>query len=84
MLNLSAILGMSNTYQQLVTSLNMKEIRWALIKYGDCRVGTNSPSTINRKEKGKLQTWSAWLMLVATSVVDCIALLKLHTKSLTE
>ena len=66
----TTILGMSNTYQQLVTSLNMEEIRWALLRSGDCRVGTNSPLTINRKEKGKVQTWFAWLLLIATSVVD--------------
>lgn len=37
------ILGCSNTYQQLVTSLKVDEIRWVLSKRGDSKVGTNSP-----------------------------------------
>lgn len=37
------ILGCSNTYQQLVTSLRVDEIRWILSKRGDSKVGTNSP-----------------------------------------
>ena len=63
------ILGMSNTYQQLVTSLKTDEIRWVLSKRGDARVGTNSPMAINDKRTGKVRAWCAWLLLVSTSVV---------------
>lgn len=63
------ILGMSNTYQQLITSLKVDEIRWVLSKYGDSRVGTNSPMAINHKKTGKLKAWLAWLLLVTTSLV---------------
>ncbi|KAL8669565.1 MAG: hypothetical protein Q9168_005847 [Polycauliona sp. 1 TL-2023] len=62
------ILGMSNTYQQLVTSLSTKELRWVLSKHEDSRVGTNSPFNINHKQHGKLQAWSQWLLLIATSL----------------
>lgn len=63
------ILGMSNTYQQLVTSLDFKEIRWVLSKHGDSRVGTNSPMNINHKKKGKRKAWLSWFLLVLTSIV---------------
>lgn len=69
----TTILGMSNTYQQLITSLDIREIRWALSKFGDCRVGTNSPSTINRKKSGKVKAWLAWILLISTSVVRATA-----------
>ncbi|MCJ1429003.1 hypothetical protein MMC29_006916, partial [Sticta canariensis] len=46
-------LGMSNTYQQLITSLKVNEIRWMLSKHEDSRVGTNSPFAINHKKSGK-------------------------------
>ena len=63
------ILGMSNTYQQLVTSLKVDEIKWALSVKGDSRVGTNSPSSINHKKSGKLSAWLSWLLLIGTSMV---------------
>ena len=63
------ILGMSNTYQQLVTSLKISDIKWVLQKFGDSRVGTNSPFSINRKREGKVSSWLAWLLLICTSMV---------------
>lgn len=63
------ILGMSNTYQQIVTALRADEIRWVLSKFGDSRVGTNSPLSINHKKKGKLGAWLSWLLLISTSLV---------------
>jgi hypothetical protein len=63
------VLGMSNTYQQLATSLRIDELRWMLSKRGDSRVGTNSPSAINNKRTGKLTSWLAWLLLIFTSLV---------------
>ena len=76
------ILGMSNTYQQLVTSLNVDEIRWVLSKRGDSRIGTNSPSAINHKRSGKLTAWLSWILLISTSLVRaCLqALVVPHTK----
>ncbi|KAI4137652.1 MAG: hypothetical protein L6R39_007171 [Caloplaca ligustica] len=62
------ILGMSNTYQQLVTSLSTSELRWALSKHEDSRVGTNSPFNINHKKKHKFRAWCQWLLLIATSL----------------
>lgn len=62
------ILGMSNTYQQLITSLSTSELKWALSKHEDSRVGTNSPFNINHKKSGKLQAWLQWLLLIATSL----------------
>ena len=71
LINIAAtlILGMSNTYQQLVTSLRFDEIRWVLSKRGDSRVGTNSPTNINHKKRGKRKAWSSWILLIVTSVV---------------
>ena len=63
------ILGISNTYQQLVTSLKISDIKWVLQKFGDSRVGTNSPFSINRKREGKVSSWLAWLLLICTSMV---------------
>lgn len=63
------ILGMSNTYQQLITSLEVDEIRWVLSKREDSRVGTNLPLAINHKRTGKLKAWLAWLLLISTSLV---------------
>jgi hypothetical protein len=63
------ILGCSNTYQQLVTSLKVDEIRWVMSKRGDSKVGTNSPWAINHKRGGKLKAWSAWILLISTSIV---------------
>ena len=62
-------LGMSNTYQQLITSLKVDEIRWMLSKHEDSRVGTNSPMTIKHKKNGKVGSSLAWLLLIATSLV---------------
>ncbi|KAH8727413.1 hypothetical protein GQ44DRAFT_567244, partial [Phaeosphaeriaceae sp. PMI808] len=62
------ILGMSNTYQQLITSLKASDLKYMLEKFGDSRVGTNSPWNINRKRQGKTKSWAAWLLLVCTSV----------------
>ena len=64
------ILGCSNTYQQLVTSLKVDEIRWVLSKRGDSKVGTNSPWAINHKRDGKTKAWLAWLLLIGTSLVS--------------
>ncbi|MCJ1403004.1 hypothetical protein MMC11_006226 [Xylographa trunciseda] len=61
-------LGMSNTFQTIVSSLQIGELRWALSKYGDARVGTNSPFNINRKKSGKPSSWLAWGLLVSTSI----------------
>ena len=63
-------LGMSNTFQTVVSSLKADELRTALSKYGDARVGTNSPFNINRKRSGKLRAWLAWFLLVLTSLVS--------------
>ncbi|KAL8993327.1 MAG: hypothetical protein Q9169_006432 [Polycauliona sp. 2 TL-2023] len=62
------ILGMSNTYQQLITSLSTKELRWVLSKHEDSRVGTNSPFNINHKQHGRLQAWLQWFLLIGTSL----------------
>ncbi|KAL8651310.1 MAG: hypothetical protein Q9226_004760 [Calogaya cf. arnoldii] len=62
------ILGMSNTFQQLVTALSTKELRWVLSKHEDSRVGTNSPFNINHKRHGKLQAWLQWFLLIGTSL----------------
>ncbi|KAF2494005.1 hypothetical protein BU16DRAFT_61800 [Lophium mytilinum] len=62
------VLGMSNTYQQMVTSLKVGDIKYVLSKYGDTRVGTNSPFAINHKREGKLNAWLAWLLLICTSL----------------
>ncbi|KAJ4358068.1 uncharacterized protein N0V89_002647 [Didymosphaeria variabile] len=62
------VLGMSNTYQQILTSLQTSDLKHMLKKFGDSRVGTNSPWNINRKEKGKAKSWAAWLLLVCTSL----------------
>ncbi|PVI06681.1 hypothetical protein DM02DRAFT_649430 [Periconia macrospinosa] len=62
------VLGMSNTYQQLITSLTVRDIKPALEKLGDSRVGTNSPFNINRKSFGKKRAWAAWTLLVFTSL----------------
>ncbi|KAF2681141.1 hypothetical protein K458DRAFT_444963 [Lentithecium fluviatile CBS 122367] len=62
------LLGMSNTYQQLVTSLKVGDLKHMLEKFGDSRVGTNSPFNINHKQSGKKKSWAAWLLLVVTSL----------------
>ncbi|QDS73482.1 hypothetical protein FKW77_009136 [Venturia effusa] len=62
------ILGMSNTYQQLVTSLDAVDIPAMLRKYGDSKVGTNSPFSINRKIRGKTKAWFSWILLISTSL----------------
>ncbi|MCJ1478825.1 hypothetical protein MMC13_007509 [Lambiella insularis] len=64
----TATLGMSNTFQTIVSSLKANEVRWAFSKYGDARVGTNSPFNINRKKTGKINSWLAWGLLVSTSI----------------
>ncbi|KAH6643016.1 hypothetical protein C7974DRAFT_302289 [Boeremia exigua] len=62
------ILGMSNTYQQLVTSIKITDLKHVLSKFGDSRVGTNSPFSINQKWEGRKRSWAAWLFLVLTSM----------------
>lgn len=62
------VLGMSNTYQQLVTSLKIGDLRHMLQKFGDSRVGTNSPFSINHKQEGRKTSWTFWLFLVCTSL----------------
>lgn len=62
------ILGMSNTYQQLVTSIKVTDLKHVLSKFGDSRVGTNSPFSINQKREGRKRSWAAWLFLVLTSM----------------
>jgi hypothetical protein len=62
------ILGMSNTYQQLVTSIKITDLKHVLSKFGDSRVGTNSPFSINHKQHGKKRSWAAWGFLVLTSM----------------
>jgi hypothetical protein len=62
------ILGMSNTYQQLVTSLTIGDLKNMLQKFGDSKVGTNSPFNINHKKEGKRKSWLAWLLLITTSL----------------
>jgi hypothetical protein len=62
------VLGMSNTYQQLVTSLKISDLKHALSKFGDSRVGTNSPFSIKHKQNGKRLAWAAWVLLILTSM----------------
>ncbi|KAL8714240.1 MAG: hypothetical protein Q9220_001969 [cf. Caloplaca sp. 1 TL-2023] len=62
------ILGMSNTYQQLVTAPSSDELRWMLSKHEDSRVGTNSPFNINHKKTKRLTSWLEWLLLISTSL----------------
>lgn len=62
------ILGMSNTYQQLVTAIRITDLKHVLSKFGDSRVGTNSPFSINQKREGRKRSWVAWLFLVLTSM----------------
>lgn len=62
------ILGMSNTYQQLVTSIRITDLKHVLTKFGDSRVGTNSPFSISQKREGKKRSWVAWTFLVLTSM----------------
>jgi hypothetical protein len=62
------VLGMSNTYQQIVTSLDISDLKHALSVFGDSRVGTNSPFSIKHKKEGKKRAWAAWTLLVVTSM----------------
>ncbi|OAL47207.1 hypothetical protein IQ07DRAFT_133397 [Pyrenochaeta sp. DS3sAY3a] len=62
------ILGMSNTYQQLVTSLKVSDLKHMLSEFGDSRVGTNSPFNINHKREGKKSAWASWVFLILTSM----------------
>ncbi|KAF3002487.1 hypothetical protein E8E13_005808 [Curvularia kusanoi] len=62
------ILGMSNTYQQLVTSIKISDLKHMLSKFGDSRVGTNSPFNINQKRDGRKWSWAVWIFLVLTSM----------------
>ena len=64
------ILGMSNTYQQILTALNVDDLKYVLSKHGDSRVGTNSPFAINHKRKGRAIAWIAWFSLIFTSLVS--------------
>lgn len=69
----TTILELISTYQLSITSLDNVEIRWALSRFGDCRVGIDSRSTINRKKIGKMKAWIAWFLLVLTSVARSTA-----------
>jgi hypothetical protein len=62
------VLGMSNTFQQLVTSLRVTDLKHALSRFGDSRVGTNSPFSIKHKKEGKKRAWAAWFLLIFTSM----------------
>jgi hypothetical protein len=62
------ILGMSNTFQQLVTSLRITDLKHALSKFGDSRVGTNSPFSIKHKKEGRKRAWASWFLLICTSM----------------
>lgn len=62
------ILGMSNTYQQLVTSVTIADLKHVLSKFGDSRVGTNSPFSISQKRERRKRAWATWLFLVLTSM----------------
>lgn len=62
------VLGMSNTYQQLATALQVRDVAYMLSKYGDCRVGTNSPFAINYKRTGRVKAWLCWSFLILTSM----------------
>jgi hypothetical protein len=62
------VLRMSNTYQQLVTSLTVNDLKYMLSKFGDSGVGTNSPFSINHKKHGRKQAWPIWFLLVLTSM----------------
>ncbi|KAF2637404.1 hypothetical protein P280DRAFT_372650, partial [Massarina eburnea CBS 473.64] len=62
------VLGMSNTYQQIITSLKISDVKSMLEKFGDSRVGTNSPFNINHKTEGKGKSWAAWILLICTSI----------------
>jgi hypothetical protein len=62
------VLGMSNTFQQLVTSLHVTDLKHALSKFGDSRVGTNSPFSIKHKKEGKKRAWASWFLLIFTSM----------------
>ncbi|KAH7086197.1 hypothetical protein FB567DRAFT_64485 [Paraphoma chrysanthemicola] len=62
------VLGMSNTYQQLVTSLTISDLKHVLSKFGDSRVGTNSPFSIKHKQKHRKRSWAAWVLLIFTSM----------------
>lgn len=66
------ILSRSNTYQQLITSLKVEEVKMVLRKHGDSRVGTNSPWNINHKPKGKMKAWLCWMLLIGTSIVSSL------------
>lgn len=63
------VLGMSNTYQQLITALDIEDISHVLTKYGDLRVGTNSPLAINHRSIGRVKAWAFWILLICTSLV---------------
>ena len=63
------ILGMSNTYQQFITALDIGDLKHVLSKHGDSRVGTNSPFSITHKQKGRSIAWIAWWSLILTSMV---------------
>ncbi|KAK7186992.1 hypothetical protein PSPO01_07121 [Paraphaeosphaeria sporulosa] len=49
----TTVLGMSNTYQQIITSLQASDMRYMLKKFGSSRLGTNSPWNINRSKNKK-------------------------------
>ena len=62
------VLGMSNTYQQLVTSIKVTYLKHVLSKFGDSRVGTNSPVSIKQKRECRKRSWAVWAFSVLTSM----------------
>lgn len=64
------ILGTSNTYQQIATSLTGKEFQRAIQKAGNARVGTNSPTYIRFKRPWayRWKSYLSWVFLLGTSL----------------
>lgn len=60
----TVIVGMSNTYQQLVTWLTITDTKHVLCKLGDSRVGTNSLFSISQKREGRKRSLAAWLCVL--------------------
>lgn len=48
--------------------LKINDLKHALSKFGDSRVGTNSPFSIKHKKEGKKKAWAAWCLLIVTSL----------------
>jgi hypothetical protein len=62
------VLGMRKTYQQLVTSLRIGNLKHALQNFGGSRVVANSPFSIKHKREGEKRAWASWLLIVPTSM----------------